>query len=209
MYQALRNLGVPAELVIYPNQFHGLTRLSCIRDRYERYLAWYDKYLKAEKRSTGRSSTCRSHTTAGARPSRPGEPPGQVGRVGDASPCCALSPAAVARGGGAAHNLPVGCGVRWQRRGPPQPGLSDSEALTMQATPTCERPDEMKEMKRLVAESMRDGAIGLSAAMAYVPNAFSRTGELIQLAMVAGEYGGCYATHLRGSTREDPLSGLR
>ena len=48
MYQALQNLGVPTELVIYPNQFHGLTRLSFIRDRYERYLAWYDKYLKDE-----------------------------------------------------------------------------------------------------------------------------------------------------------------
>jgi len=46
MYQALKNLGVPTELVIYPNQFHGLRRLSFIRDRYERYLAWYDKYLK-------------------------------------------------------------------------------------------------------------------------------------------------------------------
>ena len=46
MYQALKNLSVPTELVIYPNQFHGLRRLSFIRDRYERYLAWYDKYLQ-------------------------------------------------------------------------------------------------------------------------------------------------------------------
>lgn len=46
MYQALRSLGVPTELVIYPGQFHGFTRPSFIKDRYERYLAWYDKYLK-------------------------------------------------------------------------------------------------------------------------------------------------------------------
>jgi dipeptidyl aminopeptidase/acylaminoacyl peptidase len=46
MYQALQSLGVPAELVIYPGQFHGLTRPSFIRDRLERYVAWYDKYLK-------------------------------------------------------------------------------------------------------------------------------------------------------------------
>ena len=46
MYQALRSLGVPTELVIYPGQFHGFTRPSFIRDRYERWLAWYDKYLK-------------------------------------------------------------------------------------------------------------------------------------------------------------------
>ena len=46
MYQSLRSLGVPTELVIYPGQYHGFTRPSFIRDRYERYLAWYDKYLR-------------------------------------------------------------------------------------------------------------------------------------------------------------------
>jgi len=46
MYQALRSLGRPAELVVYPNQFHGFTRPSYIRDRYERWLGWWDKYLK-------------------------------------------------------------------------------------------------------------------------------------------------------------------
>jgi dipeptidyl aminopeptidase/acylaminoacyl peptidase len=46
MYQALRSLGRPAELVVYPGQFHGFTRPSYIRDRYERWLAWWDKYLK-------------------------------------------------------------------------------------------------------------------------------------------------------------------
>jgi dipeptidyl aminopeptidase/acylaminoacyl peptidase len=48
MYQALRSLDVPTELVIYPGQFHGFTRPSFIRDRYERYFAWYDKYLMAK-----------------------------------------------------------------------------------------------------------------------------------------------------------------
>ncbi|HEY8459511.1 MAG TPA: S9 family peptidase [Blastocatellia bacterium] len=46
MYQALRSLGVETQLVIYPNQNHGITRPSYIRDRFERYLAWYDKRLK-------------------------------------------------------------------------------------------------------------------------------------------------------------------
>ncbi len=46
MYQALRSLGIPTQLVIYPGQFHGFSRPSFIRDRYERYLGWYDKYLK-------------------------------------------------------------------------------------------------------------------------------------------------------------------
>jgi dipeptidyl aminopeptidase/acylaminoacyl peptidase len=46
MYQALRSLGVPTELVIYPGQFHGLTTPSYKRDRLQRYVDWYDKYLK-------------------------------------------------------------------------------------------------------------------------------------------------------------------
>jgi dipeptidyl aminopeptidase/acylaminoacyl peptidase len=46
MYQALRSLGVDTELVIYPGQFHGLSKPSYQRDRIERYIAWYGKYLK-------------------------------------------------------------------------------------------------------------------------------------------------------------------
>jgi len=45
MYQALRTLGVPTELVIYPGQFHGLKKPSYILDRYQRYLDWFAKYL--------------------------------------------------------------------------------------------------------------------------------------------------------------------
>ena len=52
MYQALRSLGVDTQLVIYPNENHGITRPSYVRDRYERYLAWYDKYVKNAQRPT-------------------------------------------------------------------------------------------------------------------------------------------------------------
>jgi dipeptidyl aminopeptidase/acylaminoacyl peptidase len=45
MYQALRSLNVPTELIVYPGQFHGFTRPSFIRDRYQRNLDWYEKYL--------------------------------------------------------------------------------------------------------------------------------------------------------------------
>jgi dipeptidyl aminopeptidase/acylaminoacyl peptidase len=45
MYQALASLGVPTQLVVYPNSFHGITRPSYQKDRMERYLAWYKKYL--------------------------------------------------------------------------------------------------------------------------------------------------------------------
>jgi dipeptidyl aminopeptidase/acylaminoacyl peptidase len=52
MYQALRSLGRPTELVVYPGQFHGFTRPSFIRDRYERWLTWWDKYLKPAPAAT-------------------------------------------------------------------------------------------------------------------------------------------------------------
>ena len=45
MYQALRSLGVDAQLVIYPGQFHSLTTPSYKKDRLERYLDWYARYL--------------------------------------------------------------------------------------------------------------------------------------------------------------------
>ena len=47
MYQALRSLGMPTQLVVYPGQFHGITRPSYQKDRMERYLAWYAKVFEA------------------------------------------------------------------------------------------------------------------------------------------------------------------
>jgi dipeptidyl aminopeptidase/acylaminoacyl peptidase len=46
MYQALRSIGTPTELIIYPGQYHGITLPSFIKDRFERYIAWFNKYLQ-------------------------------------------------------------------------------------------------------------------------------------------------------------------
>jgi len=46
MYQAMRRLGRSTQLVVYPGEHHGISRLSFQRDRLERYLAWYGKYVK-------------------------------------------------------------------------------------------------------------------------------------------------------------------
>ena len=46
MYQALRSLRLDTQLVVYPEQFHGLTVPSYQRDRLQRYLAWWGKYLQ-------------------------------------------------------------------------------------------------------------------------------------------------------------------
>ena len=58
-------------------------------------------------------------------------------------------------------------------------------------------PQELEQMKKLVADAMRDGALGLSTSLQYVPARFAKTDELIELAKVARQYGGIYATHQR------------
>jgi len=52
MYQALKSLGVDTQLVIYPGQFHGITTPTYKIDRLQRYVDWYDKYLKAGGKTT-------------------------------------------------------------------------------------------------------------------------------------------------------------
>ncbi len=48
MYQALKRLGVPTELVVYPDEFHAFSLPSHIQDRLQRDLAWYAHYVKAD-----------------------------------------------------------------------------------------------------------------------------------------------------------------
>ncbi|HEY6232282.1 MAG TPA: amidohydrolase family protein, partial [Pyrinomonadaceae bacterium] len=56
---------------------------------------------------------------------------------------------------------------------------------------------ELEQMKTLVAAAMKDGALGLSTSLQYVPARFAKTDEIVELAKVAREYGGIYATHQR------------
>ncbi|HEV2491089.1 MAG TPA: D-aminoacylase, partial [Candidatus Acidoferrales bacterium] len=58
-------------------------------------------------------------------------------------------------------------------------------------------PDELARMKEMVAESMRDGARGVSTALEYPPAPYASTEELIALASVSAQFGGIYATHMR------------
>jgi N-acyl-D-amino-acid deacylase len=59
---------------------------------------------------------------------------------------------------------------------------------------------ELEEMKRLVAEAMQDGAVGLSTSLVYAPAFYAKTEELIELAKVASRYGGVYASHMRNES---------
>jgi len=58
-------------------------------------------------------------------------------------------------------------------------------------------PDELEAMRAQVAEAMREGAFGLSSGLIYAPGRFADTDEVIELARVAGEYGGIYISHMR------------
>jgi N-acyl-D-amino-acid deacylase len=57
--------------------------------------------------------------------------------------------------------------------------------------------EELKQMRKLVARAMQEGALGVSSALIYAPGCYARTDELIALAEVAGEYGGMYISHIR------------
>jgi N-acyl-D-amino-acid deacylase len=57
--------------------------------------------------------------------------------------------------------------------------------------------DELKQMQALVAEAMRQGAVGVSSSLEYAPAPYASTEELIALARTAAEFGGIYATHMR------------
>jgi N-acyl-D-amino-acid deacylase len=57
--------------------------------------------------------------------------------------------------------------------------------------------DELSRMRELVADSMREGAMGFSTGLEYVPGTYARTDELVSLARVSCEAGGLYASHMR------------
>lgn len=57
--------------------------------------------------------------------------------------------------------------------------------------------DELQAMRDLVEETMKQGALGLSTGLLYVPANYAETEEVIELAKVASAYGGIYVTHMR------------
>src|SRR5437660_1101939 len=59
---------------------------------------------------------------------------------------------------------------------------------------------ELDQMRKLVAQAMEDGAVGISTSLVYAPAFYAKTEELIELAKVASHYGGVYATHMRNES---------
>jgi N-acyl-D-amino-acid deacylase len=58
-------------------------------------------------------------------------------------------------------------------------------------------PEQLEQMKGLVRDAMKDGAVGVSTALEYAPAPYAKTEELIALAAEGGKFGGIYATHMR------------
>jgi N-acyl-D-amino-acid deacylase len=58
-------------------------------------------------------------------------------------------------------------------------------------------PEELQKMRELVDRAMRDGAVGLSTGLEYIPGTYAKTDEIVELAKVAARQGGVYASHMR------------
>ncbi|HEY6338732.1 MAG TPA: D-aminoacylase [Candidatus Sulfotelmatobacter sp.] len=61
-------------------------------------------------------------------------------------------------------------------------------------------PEQLEQMKSLVRDAMKDGAVGVSTALEYAPAPYAKTDELIALAAEAGKFGGIYSTHMRNES---------
>jgi N-acyl-D-amino-acid deacylase len=60
--------------------------------------------------------------------------------------------------------------------------------------------EQLSEMEKLVDQAMKDGAVGMSTGLIYVPGSFAKTEELIALAKVVAKHDGIYASHMRSET---------
>jgi N-acyl-D-amino-acid deacylase len=61
-------------------------------------------------------------------------------------------------------------------------------------------PGQLEQMKALVRDAMKDGAVGVSTALEYAPAPYAKTDELIALAAEGGKFGGIYSTHMRNES---------
>ena len=59
------------------------------------------------------------------------------------------------------------------------------------------RPEELDRMREIVDRAMREGAVGMSTGLIYVPGTYAKTSEVVELAKVVARHGGVYATHMR------------
>jgi dihydroorotase/N-acyl-D-amino-acid deacylase len=81
-------------------------------------------------------------------------------------------------------------------------GAGGVRAYVMGSGQKVASPADLEEMKKLVAQAMQQGALGVSTSLQYVPGRFASTDELVELARVAKQYGGIYISHQRSESAQ-------
>ena len=76
-------------------------------------------------------------------------------------------------------------------------GHNDVRKAAMGSANRDPTEDEMKKMEAVVEQAMKEGAVGLSTGLIYIPGTYSKTEEVVRLAKVAAKYNGVYASHMR------------
>jgi len=76
-------------------------------------------------------------------------------------------------------------------------GHNSVRRAVMQSEQRDPTPDEQARMEAIVEQAMRDGAVGFSTGLIYIPGTYSKTPEVVGLARAAAKYNGVYASHIR------------
>jgi len=76
-------------------------------------------------------------------------------------------------------------------------GHNSVRRAVMQSEQRDPTADEQARMEALVEQAMRDGAVGLSTGLIYIPGTYSKTPEVVGLARAAAKFNGVYASHIR------------
>jgi N-acyl-D-amino-acid deacylase len=76
-------------------------------------------------------------------------------------------------------------------------GHNDVRSTVMGTANRKATEEELKQMENIVEDAMKNGAVGFSTGLIYIPGAYSSTDEVLRLAKVAAKYKGVYASHMR------------
>ncbi len=68
---------------------------------------------------------------------------------------------------------------------------------------------ELRKMRKLVDDAMKDGAYGMSTGLIYPPSVYGKTPEIIELAKVSAKHGGLYASHIRGEENDSLIPAVK
>ena len=76
-------------------------------------------------------------------------------------------------------------------------GFGSVRSEVMGVEPRDAKPEELRRIREIFRQAMKDGAWGMSTGLEYVPGRYAATEEIIEVARIVSEYGGVYASHQR------------